>query len=298
MRNPKLFVVGDSFMVPPLNEEIKPWWIQQAADELSRLSGKTVEVDTKAVMGSAQDFSCFLLHQLYSGRITPDDYLIIGLTHPNRQWYFETQPDVSNHHLTDLDEFVTKDQAKAIMGFIQYIQRPLLDTLHLQNRMAYVAYQTRRQKLRRPLVIKCFDQTVAQAGQFKELNWANGNLMDHIQVHEFWDPLLDENQVYWKGIDPRYNHMCLSNHNILGPRAGQALHNDTTLDLVDGYMKGIIQADSINDRAWIEREINPSVVDANAKQKRFEKGMTSWAVRMGISKDFSIKPKTITKGVK
>jgi hypothetical protein len=286
MRNPKLFVVGDSFMAPPLNGEEKPYWIQQAADELSRLTGKTVEVDNKAVMGSAQDFSCFLLQQLYTGHITPDDYLIIGLTHPNRQWYFEKQPDVSNHHLTDLDEFVTKDQAKAVMSFIQYIQRPLLDTLHLQNRMAYVAYQTRRQKLRRPLVIKCFAQGVAQAGEFKELNWANGNLMDHVQVQEFWDPTLDENSDYWKGIDPRYNHMCLSNHSIIGSRAAQALHNNTTLDLVDGYLKGIIQPDSINDKEWVEREINPFVVAHNKEQaEKYSKGMTSWAVRMGINKD-------------
>lgn len=286
MRNPKLFVVGDSFTVEPLNGEKKPYWIQQAADELSRLTGTTVEVDNKSMMGSAQDFASFLLQRLYDGIITPDDYLIIGLTHPNRQWYCENRPDVSNHHLTDLEDYLTKEQVAAVKAYILYIQRPLLDTIHLQNRLAYVAYQTRRQKLRRPLVVKCFAQQLGQAEFYKELNWAQGNLMDNIQLLEFWDPALDENQQYWKGIDPRYNHMCLSNHNILGPRAGQALHNDTSLDLVNGYLQAIIQPESINDQEFVNREINPFVVNANAERKeKYSKGLVSWAERMGINKD-------------
>jgi hypothetical protein len=286
MTNPKLYVVGDSFTVEPLNGEKKPYWIQQAADELGRLTGKTVEVSNKSIMGSAQDLSLYLLQKLYEGLITPDDYLIIGLTHPNRQWYVENRPDVSNHHLTDLDEYLTKDQTAAVMAFIKHIQRPLLDTIHLQNRLAYIAYQTKRQGLRKPLVVKCFDMQLGQAEFYPHINWAKGNLMDHIQRDEFWDPKLDENQTYWKGIDPRYNHMCLSNHNILGPRAGQALHNETALDLTEGYIKGIIQAESLNDQEFVEREINPFVVKRNAENhKKYSNPMISWAVRMGISKD-------------
>jgi hypothetical protein len=282
MTTPRLFVIGDSFTVEPLNGEDKPYWIKQAADEIEKLSGKPVIISNASMMGSSQDWVSHHIQALYNGQITPDDYLVVALTHPNRFWYNEKRPDVTNPHLTDLDEFLTKEETRAVELFMRHIQRPLLDTIHLQNRLAYIAYQTRRQKLHRPVVIKCFEQQLGQCEFFPELNWANGVLMDNIQRPEFWDPDLDENAVYWRGIDPRYNHMCMSNHNILGPRLGQALHNDTALDLVNGYNAGIVQPGSLDDPEWVKREINPVTVQYNIDNGRKYKSMTSWAVKMGI----------------
>lgn len=259
---PKLFVVGDSFVAPP-NDNHPRVWPQQVADRLG------CDLENWAEVGTAQDWSWQILQYWFDrGDITADDYLIVALTHPNRFWYLQDNPKLTNPDIIDMERWCSPEQRRAIEYFLRYIQRPALDIIHINNRLGYLAYQIGRLGLRRPLMLKCFDFDISQAESFWELNWTNGIMMNDVQRLEF-DPVdLDENiTAFWHGIDARYNHLCLSNHDIMADKVAEALTSNTTLDLTSGFIQGLLKPGSLDDDDLAHRELNMEVVQYNRQQR-------------------------------
>jgi hypothetical protein len=134
-------------------------------------------------------------------------------------------------------------------------------------------------------MIKCFDQSLGQGVNWPEFNWAIGTLMDDVQRLEFDPPDLDEDITsFWHGVDGRYNHLCLSNHDIMADRAYKALANDTTLDLKEGFLQGMINKDTLEDQEFVSRELNVEVVEYNLEQKRLhgKRTILPWKKRVGL----------------
>ena len=279
---PRLFVVGDSFSVNPPEDEQFRNWVQQARDHLSELEGRPVTLINNSIMGACQDWAWYSLHD-WMHRITPEDYVIVAVTHPARFWFLESMPDLTNAAVIDLDRWVTKDQAKAIELFIKHIQRPALDTMWLADRMGWLAYQVYRRKLKRPLMIPCFAQDLMDTENFKELNWCKGILMNDIQYWEFEDPTDDANIKYFFGVDPRYNHMCKRNHSILGHRVAQALFTDSQLDITHGFHQGMITMQATEDPEFQAAEYDPRLVEKLKKTRQETRGpILPWKRRMGL----------------
>lgn len=279
---PRLFVVGDSFSVNPPEDADFRNWVQAACDRLSELEGREVTLINNSIMGACQDWAWYCLHD-WMHRITPEDYVIVAVTHPARFWFLESMPDLTNASVIDLDSWVTKEQAKAIELFIKHIQRPTLDTMWLADRMGWLAYQVHRRKLKRPLMIPCFAQDLMDTENFEELNWAKGILMNDIQYWEFEDPAEDANTKYFYGVDPRYNHMCQRNHPILAERVAQALFNDTQLDITHGFHRGMITMQTTNDPAFQTAEYDPKLVEKLIKTRQEHRGpILPWKRRMGL----------------
>jgi len=265
----RLIILGDSFSIPTGDTDPAQTWTRTLGQHITALTGQDIEVKNGSMMGSAQDWAWKQL-QNYMPQSSPDDYLVICLTHPSRFWFLEDIPQMTNVSIIDLDQWITKEQERAIEGFLRYIQRPELDTQLMIQRMGWLAYQVKSRGLRRPLMIKCFRQEEGETKNYPELNWARGNLFDDIQYWEFEDPEEDHNGSYWYGLDGRYNHMILSNHAILAPRMANALVTDTQLDLKEGFIRGILKSDTLDDREFVERELCAHIVDEMWQRREHE----------------------------
>ncbi len=280
----RLIILGDSFAIPTGDTDPAETWTRTLGSHIEQLTGKPVEVKNGAMMGSAQDWAWKQL-QNYMPESRPDDYIVICLTHPSRFWFLESLPQMTNVSIIDIERWITKDQERAIEGFLRHIQRPELDTQLMVQRMGWLAYQVVKRGLRRPLMIKCFRQELGETKDYPELNWANGNLFDDIQYWEFENPEEDHNGSYWYGLDGRYNHMVLSNHKILAPRMAKALVADSTLDLTEGFVRGILKEDTLEDRDFIERELCARIVEEmrEIKERENNRPLMPWLKRKRLS---------------
>lgn len=279
----RLIILGDSFAIPAGNDDPAQTWTRLAGQHLEQLIGEPVEVKNGSIMGSAQDWAWTQLRN-YMPTALPTDHIVICLTHPSRFWFLEDIPQMTNVNIIDIERWITKDQERAIESFIRHIQRPSLDTQMMVHRMGWLAYEIKSRGLRRPLMIKCFRQEAEEAEQYPELNWSNGNLFDDIQFWEFEDPEIDINGQYWYGLDCRYNHMILSNHAILGPRVATALANDSQLDLKEGYIRGWLKKDTLNDQEFVDRELCSTIVATMQKIRQKEKNrpILPWRSRKNL----------------
>ena len=102
-----LYVIGDSFSVPPKPEDTTVTWPQQVARGLKEQLGHDVVLENLSLMGCAQDYCWDILQQLLEHRITENDYIVIALTHPSRFWFLDRLPEMTNSNIIDLDSFVT-----------------------------------------------------------------------------------------------------------------------------------------------------------------------------------------------
>jgi hypothetical protein len=281
-KQPVLYVIGDSFAVPNPLEDSTKIWTEQVADGLSKQLGTEVLLENHSRMGVSQDFCWEFLQALLEYKITPNDYLIVALTHPSRFWFLDHKPELSNSAIVDLDEHCTRDEAKAIEYYLRYIQRPRLDIIFMNNRMGYLAYQVLKKKLNRPIIMQCFGQDVDQAETWSEINWAKGILMDDVQQWEFEDIDADRDAKFWYGLDGRYNHMCLSNHKILADKLVHGLLTDTTPDLTEGFVKGLIKDNALNDDDFVLKELDVATVRSNLEHRDRYKPVLPWAKRRKI----------------
>lgn len=281
---PKLFVIGDSFSVTP-NDDPAMTWVRVAAKELSEKLGQDVAIVNRSIMGAAQDWCWLHLHAwIETGELGPDDYLIVALTHPGRYWYIERLPEISNSNIIDLDRWMSKEEAKAIELFIRHIQRPTIDSINLINRLNYLAYHTLKKGLKKPLIIKCFRQDLHQCETMDELNIAQGSLFEDIQYWEFFEPEKEQGNSYFSGLDCRYNHMCLSNHNILGPRVAESLFSGSILDLKNGYIRDILTPGKLDDQDFCNSELSMKHIEQRKinLSNKF-KNTLPWNRRTGIA---------------
>jgi hypothetical protein len=280
----KLFVIGDSFAACRPGTELAPTWHRLTADLLSEYHQEPVTLINSALIGSSQDWCWGILQEwFHHGAIGPDDYLVVALTHPSRYWFIDRLPELTNVNIIDLDRHVTRDEANAIELFIKHIQRPTLDIIHLNNRMAYLAYMVAEQNLKRPLMINCFSQDLDQSTAFEDLIWAKGNLFENIQKYEFQHEDDDLNNKFWRGLDGRFNHMCLSNHKILAARIAESLINGTELDITDGFIKQIIPDDWESNVEFQNCELDVEMTRKNLEHKESYSPILPWKKRKGIT---------------
>jgi hypothetical protein len=278
---PTLWIIGDSFSQPRKNFDTPLIWTEQVAALLSLDLGVNVELVNESNYGVSQDYCWFYLQVwLSEHRIKPQDYVIVVLTHPNRYWYIDQHPDLSNgHHILDLEDHITEDQSRAIELYMKEIQRPRLDTIQQMSRMGWLAYARVNHKLRRPLVIRAFEFDLYEAGGYPDLNISKGNLSS-VQNAEFQGNQEQATSRYFQGTDPRYNHLCLSNHKILAGKVADALKNDRELDLTEGFISDIFQDGTMDDSEFCARELNPELYEFYLEKKAMggyaKRNLTSW----------------------
>lgn len=246
----RLIVVGDSFSVEPYQgHDTTVTWARQVAQQLN------LRLWNLSQYGVSQDW-CF--EQLRMGfiaeqqPITAEDRIIVMLTHPNRYWFFQDLPHLSNSLIIDVGQYLNRQQATAVHSYFEHIQRPQLDTLQMVMRLGWLAHQIDLLNLPPPLMIKCFDMDVRETAAYPQFTWAQGDLFQ-VQLAEFaaacGDPL-----TYFGGTDLRYNHLCLVNHQVLALKLINWFQHGTAVNLAEDFHRDLIQPHSQRDAKFCSEQ--------------------------------------------
>jgi len=248
----KLYIVGDSFSSKIWDS---PTDISQHA--WHNLLGNVLQANivNESLVGASQDYAWTHLH-IQAPQITSEDYLVVVLTHPGRFWFFEKFPSLSK--LDQIDDYESINgvdpTSTAARNFIRYLQRKNLDTLWLKNRLGWLANETYSRGWRKPLVIHSMQADDIDELQYPDLSFSKGYLYDHVSLPEIPVGKNYENVIY--PFDPRYNHMCLSNHAILADKVYKSLTTNIILDLTLGDFKKHIFDSQYGDFDFQQRELS------------------------------------------
>lgn len=154
------------------------------------------------------------------------------------------------------------------------------------TRLSAIAYQSLRLGLRRPLIVQGFGLKEKYPQElWPDLDWANGHLT-HIQFNEYHDPWssLDEKTGiagWFKGSDCRYNHLCLTNHDILVDKLMLHLTEGTPIDLNTGFKTELINSTWYEDQKFIDAELDPLAAEHYMKTIHNRKNPTpTWRFRL------------------
>lgn len=285
----KLWIFGDSWSSHFSPEDSDRIWTRQLAQRLSHAKAEPVQLRNHSLIGCAPDW---ITEQFLKSTIEmqPEDYCIIILTSPYRYWYFEDIPSLSNWNIIDFDTVVTKEQAQAVELYIKHIQRDKLDTLHNVNRLGNIAYECAARGLRRPMIIKGFDQDLNVAESYPDLNIAQGYLT-RIQYGEYCDKdsmaaLEDKiaSPNWFRGFDCRYNHLCLSNHDILADKLLRGLLTNQSPDLTQGFIEDLIADRWWENQSLCQNELSHRQIEIFLKDILPRPRTQSWKTKTGIDK--------------
>jgi hypothetical protein len=252
----ELYVIGDSFAVMK-QENINPnvWPILLA----QRLG---YNLSNTSCSGAGQDWLLAQLHQIKK-QITPDDQLIITLSDCNRFWFFEDFPDVAEPRATELGEIIGKERAKAAEYYFRYIQRDSLSINQQISRLGLIAHLTTIYNWRPPIILLSFQDYVPEQELFPNLIFSKGALIYDVSNLELESGSND--RVFFKGIDVRHNHMCLSNHKILADKLYNQIINNQHLDLTSGFLTRLLKKNYDADQEFCNRELDLSALEHKKK---------------------------------
>jgi hypothetical protein len=247
-----LYIVGDSFSSAEKlgRDQEKTWWYRLA--QKLQCKGFT----NWSMIGSAQEYAWYML-LVQMNQITPDDYLLIVSTHPSRRWWVIDDPTLGKVEFLQDADHIDDNIAKTAELWERYVQTPQMDSIAALQRLGWLSSVVQNKKLRKPLVIFGFDQLVPGYEEFTNIKYSKGSLTENVATPEVPGGHADD--VYNKliqGIDPRYNHMCLRNHEVMLEKTYNAFTTDQELDLTTGFELGILTNESINDPTFIEKELD------------------------------------------
>jgi hypothetical protein len=250
-----LWVVGDSFASPETLGETHAWPGLLAA----KLGADKVE--NHGVLGSSQMYAWAVLQAFtLQGKIKPDDYIVAVMTHPARKWYVHDDPAIGKvDHLKVYarEGTIPKELATAGELWDRYVDRPLLDVTDVENRLGWLAYNTHFRKWRKPIVLKTHEYEFNIAKDYPDIHVGEGNLTEDVSFKEI--PGVEDGEQYNRVIkmyDPRHNHLCFSNHEILAEKLKDYFVNDTAVNLTTGFIQNLLTEQTINDPEFIKKELS------------------------------------------
>jgi len=278
----KLFVVGDSFSAPPKEGDPFLPWYAQAAQQLNlnclNFSG----------IGVSQDWCWWKLAQQMP-TLTPDDQILIVLTHPGRFWFFDDKPQMTNPNIVNLDKELSPHQLEAVKNYMMYIQRPPLDVQFLSHRLGWLEAQIKVNKLKPAHVLCAFPLFIPETvGLDDHINWtqyenviiSKGDLVGCVETPECQEGI-DEYKL-WMGFDCRYNHMIQSNHKVLAEECARAISAGEPINLIEPeFVTKVLHYDIFDDEEFIRTELEPQqLID---RQHYIENNLQKpWAETAGI----------------
>jgi len=247
----RLWIVGDSFSSTV--KEGKPLdprtWMAQAADQWG------LTLTNLSIRGTSQSWAW---HQLYSTimpKITPEDRLIVVLTHPARVWYHPKLPEITRYEfIQEFKKLKLPLYWQAADLYTRVLQRQDLDIETVSQRLAWLAYQTLTRGLKPPHVLVAFEQDMGTQ-TYPELWISRGN-MCQVSEGESLQPFdLADYQKMIAEVDCRYNHMLLSNHQQL---VQQLIRDQGPVDFTPDqpWIREQFTEDQLANQQWVKDEID------------------------------------------
>ena len=259
----RFIVVGDSFCILAGAQDPFRNWCQQTAELLG------MPLVVAAGPGVSQDWQWDQLVKLWS-TITPEDRVLVVLTHCERQWFVRDKPGYTHVNIGNLPTELGESVAKAIQQYCLHLQRPELDMAHQAHRLGWLSAQVQRTGAHPVWVLPAFSlhwlvhgiatSTAEYYDNFLVRGLPNlwlteQNLYDHVQELEMM-PGESTNTVF-QGVDTRYNHLLKHNHQILAERVTQAIQLDQPVQLQDPrWRKSVLSPLIWQDHRFIQTEMD------------------------------------------
>lgn len=276
----ELYVIGDSFsyLHPDKESQNERVWSVALAKKLK------CGLYNSSCAGSSQDW---LIDSLYKFRnqITPDDHIVLVMTHPSRFWFFDEYPQLCNPFIIDFDRDISSGQSDAVAAYYKHIQRDTFDLRHQTARLGNIANLARVHGWRDPIIMFGFETKVMFKEDCPNLKFANGFLTQ--------DPSVGELSAYkeilnlFSGNDPRFNHLCLDNHDILVEKLYKTLIHGEDLDLTTGFIKDIITPDFLTNKEFCDSQLDPVGIkrlkESQRQISKYLKPVTPFVKRAGLT---------------
>jgi len=272
-KNPTLWVTGDSFSFSEPNDDNPRVWFYKVSSDLG------MDMKNYSIFGSSQDWSWEGINRLRT-TVTPEDQLLIVMTHPSRYWFFQDNPGATNIHIADIDRVIEPEQLKAAEYYIRHIQRVQLDSLQLEHRLGWLNHLVTHHGWRKPLILLAFEQYIEDKSLYPGLIFAKGCLNDIADGEPSGPKTFEYRSGLFKGRDPRYNHMCLSNHDILSDKIKRFFETGEEIDLSTGFVQDLITKEKIEDSEFAKQELSVNRTAVyNSHKNEFR---VPWAEKLGL----------------
>jgi hypothetical protein len=244
----RLWIFGDSYGQSLVDHN--RLWTNQLSKKLN------YELKNMSLVGCSQDYICQMVAD-HLHHIKSEDQLIIVLTSSIRFWFFEDYPMLTHPYLGNLQEKVGKDRKETVELYFKHVQRNRLDSLHCAMRLTFLSHLAVIARWKQPLIVFAYNEEVNCQSILPNLIFSNGNLTDNVSQAEC---ATTTQYGVFQGVDPRYNHMCLRNHDVLSEKIYNTVMNNHPLDLTTGFHLGILNPHNIYDQE-IVNEFDPKEYD-------------------------------------
>ena len=233
MKKPTLYVYGDSFSVPKnqfLNsmsyvdnknksepEDIVSW--------RDLVMNKLKTTDTYGGQANYGVSNEWILKNLIEeiNNISEEDYIIVQTTCAARHWFFEDRPHCSN--VTGIrPDYFTKEENKAIQGYLKYMQNDNLDNTILLSMIHTFEYIRNASKCK-ILVIPAWH---SYPNVISDLNAVNDAEFES-------EAAKDKFYAKYNYFDPRLNHISNNNHKILASKVVDWFQHNIPLNLTKDF---------------------------------------------------------------
>lgn len=205
--------------------------------------------------------------------VKENDVLIFNLTGIDRRWFLKDRPELSI--LLSTPE-IQSDQNKAVENYRRYLDRPDIQEIYFNNFLNNVHALTKKLSLHTILLIFTDVDALIKQEEFPLFNISKGTLLnttlDEIdKSNGFYDKIIE----WMHHSDPRLNHLCKSNHDILVDKILNNYHNKTPIDLAHGFLKNNFTEQMMNDENFIKSELFNNAVHEKLyksnKQERIDR---------------------------
>lgn len=181
-----------------------------------------------------------------------NDLIVVCLTSFTRKWIFEDNPTYSFLSMFKrmlMEEKITKNDYDFYSRYFGEIHNHTIEKRHALNWVTSVAYHANLKKVK-CLIIPCFSSSRLDLTSLYNKNFykVSGSLWDDVSLKEF----TYESRLPANTMDPRRNHMCPENHEILADKIFTTVTSNSVLDLKSGFKTNLYSGKELtkNAQSW------------------------------------------------
>ena len=230
----KLWIFGDSYGTFHRDgDKLKDWhWMWSLTEKLGHENFYNICED-----GVANEWIYFQFIDNSPLIDKENDTIIFITTQINRQWFFPENEGVGNI-LMGVDEYVTKDQAKAIDLYNKHLTDNPQNAIRFQWLLYAINFLKEKENLNL-LILPGFENEPYFVNNNIQIK---GSLL-YPCINEVKGKSMDT-WLDWmkkiKGRDPREGHLSERNHPILAEKLFNTIRNKAVLDLTAGFEEEFI----------------------------------------------------------
>lgn len=227
------------------------------------------DLNTKLVCYALDGCSLDYAYQKFNNvrsQIKENDVVVVTLTTHVKRWFFKYKPEqnivIHYDENTTPTNFkfttVTKNpkESEALAAYYESLNNPEVYEDYTLNFFYNLEYLTKKLNLHTVIITSYYDTEIWLKDKkelFSSLNFSIDKLLD-VSLLEYTKRYFIDME-HGTITDMRVNHLTKSNHEILANKILDNIKNKTPIDLTKGFVKHILDENSMKDPAFIHAEL-------------------------------------------